>query len=111
MRHELVAGRERAQAQVAALTRSFDDIVEATTLVSTDDEHDPDGATIAFERAQVAALLQQARHDVDAIDRALAHVDDPGYGTCQGCGRAIVVERLLALPSARTCVTCAAQGA
>ena len=36
-------------------------------LVSTDDEHDPEGATIAYERAQASALLRQARADRDAL--------------------------------------------
>ncbi len=47
----LDAERQRLAAQVEALTRDFDEIVEASALVAADDEHDPDGSTIAFERA------------------------------------------------------------
>ena len=44
-------------AQIDALTREFDEVVAASRSSNADDEHDPEGATIAFERQQVAALL------------------------------------------------------
>ena len=62
--------------QIADLERSFAGIVEAAELTSTDDEHDPEGATIAYERAQVSALLRQARDDLVALDGALDRIDD-----------------------------------
>jgi len=45
-------------AHIAALTAEFDDIVAATTDGNSDDEHDPEGSTLAFERARVSALAQ-----------------------------------------------------
>ena len=57
----LTTTRERTATQVDALARDLDQIFEASELVSTDDEHDPEGTTIAYERAQVTALLAQAR--------------------------------------------------
>jgi DnaK suppressor protein len=99
--------RERALARIEALTRGFDDIVERSTDASRDDEHDPEGATIAFERAQVAALLAAARaqlRDVDAAEQRLRRGD---HDTCERCGDPIPEERRLARPTARTCVTCA----
>lgn len=41
--------------RAASLASSFDGIVEAARDVATDDEHDPEGHTIAWERQQVAA--------------------------------------------------------
>jgi DnaK suppressor protein len=103
----LVAERARTVAQIEALTRTFDDVVRTSELdITADDEHDPDGATIAFERAQVVALLRQARADLAELDLAVARLADGTYGTCTGCGRAIPPERLEARPAARTCVTC-----
>ncbi|MCU1452465.1 MAG: TraR/DksA family transcriptional regulator [Acidimicrobiales bacterium] len=104
-----------AQREVAAriehLAHDHDAIVEASEMVALDDEHDPEGATVAFERAQVAALLRQAR--VDLTDLAAAHdrIDAGTYGICEGCGQPIVVERLLARPTSTTCVACAARRA
>ncbi|MBI5090721.1 MAG: TraR/DksA C4-type zinc finger protein [Actinobacteria bacterium] len=98
---------DRLDEQIATLTTSFDDIVEGSELVSTDDEHDPEGTTIAFERSQVTSLLRSATSDRDALRAALDRVDDDDYGACATCGTFIGVERLLALPAATQCVTCA----
>ena len=103
----LTTARERTSAQTDALARDLDQVFAASELVSTDDEHDPEGATIAYERAQVAALLAQARDDLDALDRALTEVRRAGHVPCAGCGEPIALERLLALPTARTCIRCA----
>ena len=107
LRVSLGEQREHADAQIATLTDSFNSIVEAAELVGTDDEHDPEGTTIAFERAQVTALLNQASADRDAIDAAVAKLDEGLYGTCEVCERAIGVERLKAIPSASRCIACA----
>ena len=90
-----------------ALRRDFDRIVEASQSVSTDDEHDPEGSTIAFERAQVAALLDQAERQLAELDAAVARVDAGGYGRCESCGDQIAAERLLVRPAATRCIACA----
>lgn len=108
VRSALVAEIEHLDGQIAALTRSFDDIVEAARSSNNDDEHDPDGATVAFERAQIISLLQQAQRDHKALGDALERLDAGGdYGICERCGNAIATERLLALPGTRRCVGCA----
>jgi DnaK suppressor protein len=107
VRSALVAALRRAEEQITALSRQFDDIVAAAELTNTDDEHDPEGATIAFERAQVNALLDQARRDRVALQESLARVDDSEYGPCERCARPIGLERLVAVPATRRCVECA----
>ena len=103
-RAALAAARERAVARLASLEREFGGIVEAAQ--GADDEHDPEGATLAFERQHVAALAQAAREHLADIDAALARVADGSYGTCQACGQPIGAERLAARPMARTCIGC-----
>ena len=102
-------GEERAAAlaQIEALTRSFDDVVAASASSNADDEHDPEGATIAFERQQVVALLEQARRRLADVETALARRDAGDYGICESCGRPIAAERLAARPAAGTCIACA----
>jgi DnaK suppressor protein len=107
VRSALVAALRRSEEQITALSRQFDDIVAAAELTNTDDEHDPEGATIAFERAQVNALLDQARRDRVALQESLARVDDSEYGSCERCARPIGLERLVAVPATRRCVECA----
>jgi RNA polymerase-binding protein DksA len=106
----LTAERARALDRIAALKRDWDGIVESSALVSVDDEHDPEGATIAYERSQIESLLDQARRHLSDLDRALQQLEEGHYGTCENCGRPIAPERLAARPTARTCITCAAAG-
>ena len=103
----LAGERRAALAQLEALTREFDGVVAASRASNADDEHDPEGATIAFERQQVAALLEQARRRLADVDAAVTAVDAGTYGRCQSCGEPIAPERLAARPAARTCITCA----
>ena len=90
-----------------ALQSDFDSIVEASTSSNADDEHDPEGATVAFERAQLVALLAQSQSRLDDIDRAVQRCERGSYGICESCGETIPAERLAARPSARTCLRCA----
>jgi len=108
-RDRLAADREATTARLAGLTREFDDLVESTSHANTDDEHDPEGATIAFERQHVAAMISQARERLAEMDAALARLDDGSYGWCERCGRPIGDERLAARPAATTCVRCASK--
>lgn len=98
--------RERSLQQRAELQRSFDDIVEDSESQNLDDEHDPDGATVAFERAQIAALLDQVRRRLLAVDEAERRLQEGTFGRCERCGGPIATERLQALPLATTCVNC-----
>ena len=77
---------------------------------NADDEHDPEGATIAFERAQLVAVLKQATSDLTELDAALARVEGGTYGVCERCGLPIALARLEARPAARRCIACATSG-
>ncbi len=103
----VLAELARTEEQAVSLARQFDDIVAAADMSNTDDEHDPEGTTIAFERSQVSALHSQALHDVAALQRTLVDLDDTGFGACDDCGGEIGFERLVALPATRRCVNCA----
>jgi RNA polymerase-binding protein DksA len=107
MTDPLAEEREAARAQIAALGREFDEVVAASRSSNADDEHDPEGATIAFERQQVVALLEQARRRLADVEAALARRESGDYGICETCGRPIASERLAARPAARTCIDCA----
>lgn len=100
--------RERTARQIASLEGVVAAIVEGSELVSTDDEHDPEGATIAYERAQAIALLRQARADLDALDSTRRRLEAGEQVTCAVCGRVIDPARLAALPTTSRCVDCAA---
>ena len=107
-RELLTAERARAVRRAAALEREFAQLAEAASAGGTDDEHDPEGATLAFERQHTAALLEQAQEQIAAIDAALGRLAEGRYGVCDRCGQPIGEDRLAARPAALTCVRCAA---
>ncbi|WP_243723025.1 TraR/DksA C4-type zinc finger protein [Actinomadura sp. 7K507] len=92
---------------IASLSGDWDGVVEASAQTGVDDEHDPEGATIAFERARIQSAMSQARTHLADIDDALHRLGDGTYGVCERCGRPVGAERLEARPTARTCFTCA----
>ena len=49
--------QERTAHQAASLEAVVAAIIEGSELTSTDDEHDPEGATIAYEQAQATASV------------------------------------------------------
>jgi RNA polymerase-binding transcription factor DksA len=111
LRARLVLERRDLELGVARLEAEIRDVVEATRDANSDDEHDPEGATIAFERQRVGALLEAARERGRELDAAIRRLSGDGeWGRCERCGGAIGADRLAARPSARHCVTCAAAG-
>ena len=95
-------------ARLTSLTGDYASVVAASLDTNADDEHDPEGATIAFERSQIGALVRQVRHHLAEVEAALGRVDAGAYGVCERCGSAVGDARLEALPAARLCITCAA---
>src|SRR3954453_1426912 len=106
-RRALEEVRRRALARLAGLSDDYAGIVEASRDSNADDEHDPEGSTIAFERSQVGSLVAQARAQLEEVDAALARLDAGTYGHCEVCGGAIAAGRLEARPTARRCIGCA----
>jgi DnaK suppressor protein len=107
----LAVRRAEAAARAAGLAADLDRMIEASVGANADDEHDPEGATVAFERAQLAALLVEARQRIVELDAALARHSAGTYGRCETCGEPIPPERLAARPASTTCVRCATPGA
>ncbi len=103
----LEADRAETIGRLTNLTDDHDAVVAASRDTNADDEHDPEGATIAFERSQIGALVRQARLHLAEIDAAVTRLDAGTYGRCERCGGAIGVDRLEARPTARTCIRCA----
>jgi RNA polymerase-binding transcription factor DksA len=104
----LLASERAATAErLEALHRDFADMVAASADSNADDEHDPEGATIAYERSQLGALIDQAEKHLADIASAEDRLGSGRYGVCEVCGRPIPQARLEARPVARTCVGCA----
>ena len=104
----LAAERAETEERLARLREDYSGVIDAARDANADDEHDPEGHTIAYERSQTGALVLQAERHLAEIDAALARVDAATYGSCTSCGAAIEPGRLEARPTARTCIACAA---
>jgi len=107
VRRRLAEDERSTRQRRDGLSRDFGDVVAAASDVATDDEHDPEGSTIAYERSKVAALVAQADAHLDDIRRALERLDAGTYGICERCSADIAEARLEARPVVRTCIDCA----
>ncbi|MGB3829336.1 MAG: hypothetical protein WA962_11225, partial [Ornithinimicrobium sp.] len=72
-------------ARVSGMGEDMALLIEASRDSNADDEHDPEGQTIAFERAQLASLTKQAREHLSEIDAAIERVAGGTYGVCDVC--------------------------
>jgi RNA polymerase-binding transcription factor DksA len=106
----LLTERTAAMEQLTSMGADLDAVAAAAAGSNVDDEHDPEGSTIAFEREQLAGLRARVQDRLGDIDAALERLRHGHYGRCERCGNPIGDARLEALPAAPLCVTCADQG-
>jgi RNA polymerase-binding transcription factor DksA len=111
-RFRILLEEERAR-KVALLPALRADIASANAArqdSNVDDEHDPEGSTIAFELSQASALLHQSSAGLEDVEAALARIADGTYGSCAVCGEAIAEGRLEARPWTPFCIAHASAG-
>ena len=68
--------------------------------------HLADLGTDSYEQSADLGLAEQISRTIADVDRALDRIDEGTYGVCQGCSKAISIERLEAIPSAARCAQC-----
>lgn len=105
-RFRVLLEEEREQ-KIALLPALRADIVSANAArqnSNVDDEHDPEGATIAFELSQASALLGQSSSGLAQIEAALERITAGTYGSCAVCGEQIAEGRLEARPWTPFCL-------
>lgn len=103
-RNLLTGERDRKLALLPALRRDISSVNAARQDSNVDDEHDPEGSTIAFELSQASALLAQSRAGLAQIEAALVRIDEGRYGICEVCGGPIAEGRLEARPWTPYCI-------
>lgn len=102
--------REEVRSRLETMTKNLQSLFAASAGSNADDEHDPEGQTIAYERAQLSALIEAAREDLAGIEAATLRLNQGGYWICEVCHQPIPVARLDARPTARTFVQHAVPG-
>lgn len=108
--HEEVAKRlQQSRASTLAAVRARTDtdggappqIGPAAHMVLGDDS--PEAEMTAHDEQQFADHETALLHEIDA---AIGRLEAGGYGICESCGCEIPEQRLLATPTARTCIAC-----
>jgi DnaK suppressor protein len=65
-----------------------------------------DSSEADLETDTTISMAQRHAAELQEIDAALARIANGSYGECEECGGAIVLARLQAQPTARTCIAC-----
>ncbi|ROS54590.1 TraR/DksA C4-type zinc finger protein [Frigoribacterium sp. PhB24] len=99
--------RDEAHALAARLLGDMEAVAAAREGANVDDEHDPEGSTIAYERSQLDAVRRSALERAADAEAALARLGDGTFGRCERCSARIGDARLEARPTARLCIDCA----
>ncbi|MFC7404561.1 TraR/DksA family transcriptional regulator [Georgenia alba] len=92
------------EARLARQRRELDGLVDAARDANVDDEHDPEGATLAWERQQTATLVAHAESEREGLLAALDRLAAGTYGRCEVCHEPIPAARLEVRPAATRCV-------
>lgn len=104
---ELLRQRVGLDRELRRMSGSLDDVREARSDASADDEHDPEGPTLSSEWSRIAGVNAELEQRSAAVDAALGRLSGGIYGVCELCGRDIGFERLDARPFAALCIECA----
>ena len=98
------------------LTRQLEDLMtnsrEAIGELVGDKDNEVDELDIAVTQSSREFNLRMAdreRRYVGQVQRALTRIRDGEHGTCETCGDAIGMARLLARPTATECIDCRTQ--
>ncbi|MGJ0119765.1 TraR/DksA family transcriptional regulator [Williamsia sp. MIQD14] len=108
-RELLDAERAEASALIESMHARLAAVVDAAVDEHADDEHDPEGSTLAFERGQLVAQIDRSTQRVAEVDAALTRLANGTYGRCLDCRGDIAEVRLEALPATGVCITCASR--
>lgn len=76
----------------------------STGELSQYDNHPADTATDQYERGKDIALFEHINQEYEDVIAALERIENGTYGICEVSGQPIPMERLEALPTARTTI-------
>jgi len=59
------------------------------------------------QKSMAEANLKSTEQQLSSLKKAFARVDEENFGVCVVCGNTIPLGRILAVPEAKVCVSCA----
>ena len=99
----LESERDRLVHQLAEL--GADESGDLTGEIDFGDAFADAGAATA-ERTETLGIVDNLKHQLDDVKRALAKIEDDTYGSCDKCGKDIGEARLEVRPESIYCVDC-----
>ena len=98
---------ELEQSELSRKNEAFDELSnEAVGEISKMRLHNADMGSKNAQQEIDIQIMEHDQDEIEQIDRALSRLDKNKYGTCEKCGCAISMKRLLAFPEAEFCITC-----
>jgi RNA polymerase-binding transcription factor DksA len=76
----LQSERAATAQRLVSMSRELEAVAAAAAGSNLDDEHDPVGSTIAFEREQLAGLRSHTRNQLLELDAAVDRLRNGRYG-------------------------------
>ena len=80
--------------RAAPLLDDMEAVSQARESANVDDEHDPEGSTIAYERSQLDAIRRSALERAADAEAALGRLASGTFGRCEHCGGGSIWRRL-----------------
>ena len=105
-RAALLEERDRVAHAIQYLHEENPGSIRDETEEITLDQHLADAATETLDREIDYTLEENSEQVLQAIDAALARIDEGTFGICRTCGQPIAPERLEAIPYATQCIDC-----
>lgn len=102
-RRRLEEARARLLRRVATTAAELETLERRPAGSLTED------APVELATTVLARIEGQEKHELDEIEAALARIAAGTYGVCEGCGGAIPLARLRAMPAVRYCLACQTQ--
>ncbi|QOY34393.1 TraR/DksA C4-type zinc finger protein [Anaerobacillus isosaccharinicus] len=106
IKRELIAEKDRLEERIKELDR-YDlnkSMSFSTGELSQYDNHPADTATATYERGKDIALFEHINQEYEDVIAALERIENGTYGICEASGQKIPMDRLQALPTARTTI-------
>lgn len=106
IKQNLVAEKQHLEARIKE-TDHYDlnkPMSVSTGELSQYDNHPADTATDTYERGKDIALFEHINQELDDVEAALEKLENGTYGICEVTGKEISLERLEAIPTARTVI-------
>lgn len=109
MKYLTIEQRERLRKELQATAARLRSEIAAHRKLANHSQETDDDAVADLEGDIEIAELERDAKELEAVERALARLHEPGFGICAECDEEIPFSRLAASPAATRCVACQAK--